>query len=203
MSKAIFQRSVYTLDVTVYPVNHGAKHCELIRKESCLEKWFRSGCKKTYFQLLPNRMFSPTVCREAFIISLGKRNPSKTIRAERSKAGDSLSLSALKPRTTGRCVSGAERRGALQVSSATGGASHAGGCLLNSHHHPQRDPPSRTKEASGTPFLFLHLTGIFPSGKRRISQLEGKGERSRKNDPSGEETLYLQDLDDRKQVFHG
>lgn len=165
MSKAIFQRSVYTLDVTVYPVNHGAKHCELIRKESCLEKWFRSGCKKTYFQLLPNRMFSPTVCREAFIISLGKRNPSKTIRAERSKAGDSLSLSALKPGTTGRCVSGAERRGALQVSSATGGASHAGGCLLNSHRHPKRDPPLKNEGSFWDPISFSPFNWHFPLRK--------------------------------------
>lgn len=148
--------------------------------------------QKTYFQLLPNRMFSPTVRKEAFIISLGKRNPSKTIRAERSKAGDSLSLPALKPGSTGRCVSRSGRQGALHVSSAPDGAPP-----------PQKGPPSRMKKASGMPFLFLHSTGIFPSGKLWIFQFDGKGERSRRNDPSGEETLYLQDLDDRKQVFHG
>lgn len=55
VSKAIVQRSLYTLDVTVYPANHGAKPRELIRKESCLEKnGSEAAAKKhifNYFQI--------------------------------------------------------------------------------------------------------------------------------------------------------
>lgn len=108
VSKVLSQLWLYTLDVTVYPMNHGAKHCELIRKESCLENGSEAAAK-TYFPLPPNRTFSLTVCKEAFIISLGKRDPSKTITAKRSEVGGSLSLPALKPGNTGRYVSPAER----------------------------------------------------------------------------------------------
>lgn len=72
-SEALFQHCRYTLDVTVYPANHAARHPELIRKESRLENGSEALQKHifNYFQI--ERFFSPTVCKEAFIISLGKK----------------------------------------------------------------------------------------------------------------------------------
>lgn len=103
-SEALFQHCRYTLDVTVYPANHAARHPELIRKESRLENGSEALQKHifNYFQI--ERFFSPDSLQRGIHYFFGKkRNPLKAITAKRREVGGSLSLPALKPGTAGRC----------------------------------------------------------------------------------------------------